>query len=249
MILYFSGTGNSRYCARLLAEKLGDTVMDAVDFIKSGKEASFTSDRPWVFVSPTYGWQLPHIFENFLLKSSFNGNRDAYFIMTCGTDIGNADVWISALCQKLHFHYRGVQAVVMPENYIALFSAPGKNEAKTIIDRAKPVIADAAETIKQGRSFAHTRTGIFDKLKSGLVNTVFCRFIIQSKPFYATDACISCGKCADVCMLHNIELQNGRPVWGKDCTHCMACICSCPKEAIEYGKATKGKVRYQCEEN
>ena len=24
-----------------------------------------------------------------------------------------------------------------------------------------------------------------------------------------------------------------------DCTHCMACICGCPAECIEYGKHTK----------
>ena len=30
-------------------------------------------------------------------------------------------------------------------------------------------------------------------------------------------------------------------------THCMACICYCPKEAIEYGKKSKGKPRYHFE--
>ena len=34
---------------------------------------------------------------------------------------------------------------------------------------------------------------------------------------------------------------------GKNCTHCMACICYCPKEAIEYGKKSKGKPRYHFE--
>ena len=51
----------------------------------------------------------------------------------------------------------------------------------------------------------------------------------------ATDACIGCGKCVELCPLNNIRLENGKPVWGKHCTHCMACICYCPKEAIEYG--------------
>lgn len=40
------------------------------------------------------------------------------------------------------------------------------------------------------------------------------------------------------------SLQNGKPVWGQDCTHCMACICYCPAEAIEYGKMSLGKPRY-----
>lgn len=40
------------------------------------------------------------------------------------------------------------------------------------------------------------------------------------------------------------EVKEGGPVWGKRCTHCMACICGCPAEAIEYGKRTVGKRRY-----
>lgn len=43
------------------------------------------------------------------------------------------------------------------------------------------------------------------------------------------------------------SLQNGKPVWGQDCTHCMACICCCPAEAIESGKMSLGKPRYHFE--
>ena len=46
----------------------------------------------------------------------------------------------------------------------------------------------------------------------------------------------------------NITLKNKKPVWGKHCTHCMACICYCPAEAIEYGRKSVGKPRY-CFEN
>ena len=60
--------------------------------------------------------------------------------------------------------------------------------------------------------------------------------------------CIGCGKCEKVCPLDNIRLKKGKPEWGGDCTHCMACICSCPREAIEYGKKTLGKRRYLCPE-
>ena len=35
---------------------------------------------------------------------------------------------------------------------------------------------------------------------------------------------------------------------GNQCTHCMACICRCPSEAIEYGKHSIGKPRYVCPE-
>lgn len=61
-----------------------------------------------------------------------------------------------------------------------------------------------------------------------------------------TDECVSCGKCAASCPLNNIKLVEGRPVWGDDCTHCMAFINLCPKQAIEYGEKTVGKFRHKC---
>ena len=36
MIIYFTGTGNSRYCAKMIAEKLGDEMVDVFHYIKDG---------------------------------------------------------------------------------------------------------------------------------------------------------------------------------------------------------------------
>ena len=76
----------------------------------------------------------------------------------------------------------------------------------------------------------------------------FYRFFVKADAFRTTDACTGCGVCVRACMLNNVSLTDGRPVWRKNCTHCMACICGCPQKAIEYGKKSVGKPRYQCPE-
>ena len=43
------------------------------------------------------------------------------------------------------------------------------------------------------------------------------------------------------CPLNNINMVDGKPVCGKTCIHCSACINRCPKLVIEYGKKTQGK--------
>jgi len=58
----------------------------------------------------------------------------------------------------------------------------------------------------------------------------------------------ACGQCVKNCPMNNIALENGKPIWGNQCTHCMACICYCPTEAIEYGKKSIGKTRYHFEQ-
>ena len=79
MIIYFSGTGNSRYIASGMAEKLDDKLVDAGVYIKNRKKGKFYSDKPWIFVAPTYCWRLPRIFEKFIRKSVFFRFRDSIF--------------------------------------------------------------------------------------------------------------------------------------------------------------------------
>ncbi|MDO4553446.1 MAG: EFR1 family ferrodoxin [Bacillota bacterium] len=248
MIIYFTGTGNSRYCAGMLADRLQDELTDSFPFIRGGVGAELVSQRPWVFVSPTYAWQLPRIFTDFIRKSSFSGSREAYFVMTCGSDTGRAAAANRALCREKGLLCRGTLTVVMPENYVAMFPVPGEAEAQKIIAAAKPVLESGAAAIRDGLDFPGVKTGLADSFKSGLANRFFNRFAIKAKAFAASDACVGCGKCAESCPLGNITLQNERPVWDNRCTHCMACICGCPSEAIEYGKASAGKPRYQCPE-
>lgn len=73
----------------------------------------------------------------------------------------------------------------------------------------------------------------------------FTQYLLILKNFYSTNACI-CRKCENVYPLGNIHLENRKPNWGNNFNHCMARICRCQKEAIEYGKNTNGRVRYIC---
>ena len=247
MILSFSATGNSRYCAQMLSAKLGDELIDSFSFIRDSTPAKLHSERPWVFVVPTYGWQIPRIFADFLRKGQFSGNRNAYFIMTCGSEVGNAGASNLALCKQLGFTYKGTLEAIMPENYVAMFNVPSAAECTRLVTDVAATIEAGAQCIRQENTLPAQKVTLTDRLKSGIINQIFYRFFVKAKPFYATDACNGCGKCVASCPLSNIQLQNSKPVWGKDCTHCMACICHCPTEAIEYGKHSLGKPRYTCD--
>lgn len=95
--------------------------------------------------------------------------------------------------------------------------------------------------------FPAPRNNLYDRFMSGAVNPIFYKKIVKADAFTVSDACIGCGKCVQLCPLNNIRLDKDKPVWGSNCTHCMACICYCPKEAIEYGKRSVSKPRYHFE--
>lgn len=248
MIVYFSGTGNSRYVAQMLAHQLSEELFDARSAIKHGEMPALSSEKPWIFVSPTYGWRIPCIFQKFIQESTFSGHRSAYFVMTCGTEVGNAAKYLRPLCQEKAFEFRGVLQVVMPENYLAMFEVPDARRSAAIVRMSHSTIRRGGEAILAGEDFPAHPLHMLDRVKSTVVNPLFYQLIVHDKKFYATDQCISCGKCAAVCPLNNIHMVDGRPQWQGNCTHCMSCICECPAQAIEYGKASLGKPRYHCQE-
>lgn len=246
MILYFSGTGNSAFVARKIAKDLQDEYMNLFDRIRNKEYGEIHSNKPFIVVCPTYGWRIPHFLEEWMEQVTFSGNQEMYFVLTCGSDIGNAGSYAKAFCERKGLRYRGCGEIVMPENYIAMFPVPDREESEIIIEKAIPRIEKLVYYIQVGRPFPKTKDGPISWLKSAPVNKAFYSLFVHAKKFTVKDSCIGCGKCERVCPLQNIRLENGRPVWGKECTHCMACICKCPKEAIEYGSASEGKPRYTC---
>ena len=278
MIFVFSGTGNSNYVARRIAEVTGSEVRSINDALtgRGLSVASMPSTEPLVFVAPTYAWQLPHVVRDWIERSDFGGKgkadrrveeqgaglpdcglgsvraedaghwRDAYFVLTCGGEIGNAPASIARLCKRVGLAYRGCAQIVMPDNYIVMFDAPSEDEARRIVADAEPAIVEAAERIRRGDDLIPPRPGLTGLIKSGPVNTLFNAVYIKSTTPSATDACTGCGACAGLCPLQNIKLEAGRPVWGKACTHCMACVSGCPQGAVACGTGTRGKRRYRC---
>jgi len=246
MILYFSGTGNSAYIAKRLSEELQDELLSINNRIKKSDTSRVETQQPLVFVLPTYAWRIPRVVERWIKTTEFCENVPVYFVMNCGSDIGNAEKYLSLLCKKKKFLFHGVKGIVMPENYIALYDAPEPLEAKKIVENAESYIKECAAIISHKENFQKTITSASDKIKSSIVNVVFYPFVVKADKFRVDNNCTSCGKCVKECPLNNIELKENKPVWGKRCTHCMACICKCPVEVIEYGKSSVGKPRYQC---
>ena len=247
MVLYFTGTGNSRYVAERIAQALGDTLCSLNDRIKAGDTSPVNSDARLIIVVPTYAWRIPHIVQEHLENTVFPGAAQVWFVMTCGSEIGDADRYNRRLCQEKDLACMGTAQIVMPENYIAMFNAPQVEEARQIVARAEPDIDGAIAAVRENRAFPPPRRKFYDRFMSGPVNPIFYSCFVKANAFTVGNACTGCGQCVRRCPTNNITLQNGKPVWGQNCTHCMACICYCPAEAIEYGKKSLGKPRYHFE--
>ena len=74
------------------------------------------------------------------------------------------------------------------------------------------------------------------------------QFFVKTTVFQTNDTCIGCGQCVNNCPMNNISIKDGKPIWGKQCTHCIVGICYCPEEVVEYEKKSIGKLHYHFEQ-
>ncbi len=246
MILYFSGAGNSRLGAQILAKKLEDELVSINDIIKNNLQKEFRSEKPFVVVAPIYAWRLPRIVERLLNEATFIGNKNIYFVATMGESFGVADNYCETISQNKNLHFKGFKGVVMPEVYIIMYDIDDRESINCMVKNAALEFEEIAEQIKVGAEFEGYKHTVMDRVCSGLVNSFFYKFMLNTKKIYVTEECISCGKCVSGCPLNNIELHEGKPVFENNCTHCTACIHNCPKRAIEVKGKTEKRGRYEC---
>ena len=247
MIFVFSGTGNSLAVAQLLAKKLNDRIVPVMDALDASEIIALAEGESLGFVFPVYSWGPPAVVMQLLAEVKMLSKPSyLYFVCTCGDDIGKtADVFKEAV-ERRNWTCNAGFSVTMPNTYVCLpgFDVDRSDLAQRKLAHATVRVMSIAQRLEDREHVFDCHEGGFPRLKTYGIRPLFNRFLMDPKPFHSTDACVSCGKCIQVCPKKNIKWKNGRPSWGTDCTMCMACYHHCPKHAVEYGKKTKGKGQY-----
>lgn len=247
MVFYFSGTGNSLSVAKAIAKAQSDQLISVAGELE--KEVNtFEYEFPnalLVFVYPIYSWQPPRLMMDFIDKLQVKGEKPyVCAVSTCGMEEGNATQVLKNALARKGLVLQSAFSVQMPGNYIIGRHAPTNEVIQKLLTNAEERLQEINGVISQRQKDRFDLiTGKNKALKTGLVGTLFNLFNLNAKDYYATDACIHCGLCEKVCPIHTITLKD-KPVWGKKCTKCLACINRCPVSAIQYGKSTLNNGRY-----
>ncbi|MBR1547452.1 MAG: EFR1 family ferrodoxin [Prevotella sp.] len=251
MIFYFSGTGNTKWVASILAETTGERLIDIADELREGNLAyTLPSNERLGLCFPTHGWQPPAIVRQFIRKATFKTQPNTYVwaLTTCGDNMGEAMTILNKELATKGLNTDSVFSVIMPESYVCLPFMYTDNEERVHekIGNARQQLKHIAEIVlKRQKGVAELERGATPRLYSYVIGAYFNRRMISDKKFCVDhDVCTRCGLCAKICPVDNISgtppewIHNGR------CTCCLACYHHCPVHAINYGNITRRREQY-----
>lgn len=249
MIFYFSGTGNSAWVARQLAEGQHEDLIAIADEMNKDREFALKAGEKVGFVFPVYAWGPPEIVIRFVRQLRINGTPGyLFFVCTCGDDTGRTPQVFASAIRRKGWKCMAGYSVTMPNTYVSLpgFDVDPKDveerKVQTAVSRVRFINGELSARVRMERFDCHE--GALPFTKTYVLRPLFKTFLMSPEPFHATDACIGCRKCEKVCPVQNITAKE-RPQWGGNCTQCLACYHVCPVHAVQYGKATQKKGQYQ----
>lgn len=233
----FSASGNTLRVAKLFSERLSErgAECETVRIREDMAAPDVASADTLVIGYPVHGFNAPQNVADFAKGLPECENKVYYIIKTSGEPLHVNDASsriLDRILKKKGYIKRGEFHYVMPYNMIFRHS---DDMAALMWQAARNTAPADANKIFAGEEA---------QLKAGLL-AVMTRFVVavehKAMPYLGRlfkvkkEKCISCGKCAKLCPMLNIEMKDGLPVFGKNCIGCTACSFNCPADAISIG--------------
>jgi len=243
-LYYYTGTGNSLWVARCLADQIGETGVFPMTSRPPDTDQILADRIGLIF--PVYMWGVPAPVLRFC--QAFQPQPDSYLFAVAvnAGQVANTLVQLRRVLARRHLKLASGFTIKTPSNYIP-WGGPGPAEkqqqlfaeARNKMDQITTCVRSQTVTPVEKGPLWHRLlfSGIIYKLAFNQVPKMDSRFAFDEK-------CNHCGICARVCPAGNITMVADQPVWNHRCEQCFACLQWCPREAIQCGPKTAGYERY-----
>lgn len=233
--VYFSGTGNTKYCLeKFMLAYQGEPACYSIE-----DKAVYQKIRECdgiVFAYPCYYSNLSKIVSDFIIENPllFRGKK-IFIITTFALFSGDGTGCGARLFKKYGADVIGGLHLKMPDSISdekVLKRSLATN--KEIIRKAEHKIEAAAKRLLDGNP-PQTGLGAGARILGLLVQRLW--LYNQTKVYkdllkVDETACIGCGLCAAVCPMENIRLIDRKVTTEGKCIVCYRCVSRCPRQAI-----------------
>lgn len=243
-IFYFSGTGNSFYVAKMLANHFLQNTVESIAEYRNEPEL-VVNDEEIVIISPIYFYGIPHIVKDFLEHLKLTNVKYLSFIFTAEFPNGIAVKTLEEICKRKKLAINSSFYLKMPTNYVINSKMLESDAIEAVLNKANKKLNRIINMIETKKNYIEKDSKIY----SILVNaekayseweTAFPEF---DSRFIASGNCNRCKLCEKHCPVGNIVVQE-KPIWNGGCEACLKCINICPRQAIQFDNRTEGRNRY-----
>lgn len=235
--IYFSGTGNSKYCTEVFLHKCGSNI-PAVSIEHPDVISELKTHQELVIGFPVQYSSLPKILRDFVAENrELWHSKHIFIIATMGLFSGDGAGTLARLLRKYGAVITGGLHLKMPDSICdePMLKRPlSKNQH--LVKEAELKIEQAANAFTRGTP-PQEGLGTISFLAGLFGQRLYFFHKTQSysdRLKIDTEKCIGCGKCVQLCPMKTIslDLEKSLAKPGNQCTMCYRCANRCPTQAI-----------------
>ena len=233
--IYFSGTGNTRYCVETFV-KYCDENSEVISIENPDIIQQIAKQDMLVIGYPIYFSNTPKIVSDFINnnKTCFE-HKQIFIIASMGLFSGDGTGCTARLFHKYGAKVIGGLHLKMPDCIgDEKLLKKSKEDNQNLIKRADAKIARAVQRMKagtptkEGLNFFYHIAGLFGQRLWFYNKTL----TYKQKPDVDEEKCIGCGLCARLCPMKNLSIVDGKVIPSNHCTLCYRCFSHCPTKAL-----------------
>jgi len=245
-MLYFSGTGNSKYIAELFSRHQNTpchSIEEDIDF-----KTLIASEDVIGFCYPVYMSSVPRIMREFVAEHmEVLQGKKVIILCTQLMLSGDGTRKFALLFPKNHIDVIYTEHFFLPNNMndLPILPIASNKSIERSLGRAKKKMASVHRNIQSGT--VKKRGFSIPSRILGLPQAIFMSPIERrANHTVSIDSdCTKCGLCIEICPMDNFSITDGTVQQNHNCTMCYRCINACPEKAITVLLSGKIKKQYR----
>ncbi|MCQ2087178.1 MAG: EFR1 family ferrodoxin [Bacilli bacterium] len=239
LLIYYSGTGNTKYVTNNLENKLIEANFDVEVYRINPSKLEILEFSKYDIIGvgyPIYGFNMPGVVHKFFKKQKFNKGQQVFVYKNSGETYGANDsssLALRRILKRQKANFTNEYHFVMPYNIHFRFDENLVKEMLEMDEKLMQILVyELVNGIQNVKKYKFINNLINYPLRltyiGGNINVLFYRV--------KKDKCTKCGLCVKGCQKNNIYFdKNGNAKFHSHCMMCMNCTLNCPKDAIRMG--------------